>query len=271
MNEEITREQLLKHLHNLVSRYLDDRVTRPSFETVEKDFFAQDHLADLLLIVNLLVELAHKEGLEFDKDFLQGLSKEEIEKRIEVLSNFVEKNKSKDTVEMDPTEEALGYLVKDSSRKYLLPYLKREINWIIVSILSASYVSSMVLMRSVFELIIGIASKSADSMSNRIDSIAFLNDKEKNKVKKLWYRLCAWGHPYGKWVKEICPIYAENEPLYHPKLCELCLQELEEIVDLFAVVAIAKYEIETTQVVAKAHEMGIDLSKLKLLQARTSA
>ncbi len=271
MTEENTREQLLIHLHSLVSGYLDDKVTKPSLETVDKDFFVQDRLVDMLLVISLLVEIAHKEGTELDKDFLRGLSKEEIEERIDVLTNFVDKYRLKDSAEIDPTENALGYLVEDNSRKYLLPYLKREINWIVVSILSASYVSSLILMRSVFELIVGIASKSTGSMSDRIDSVAFLSDKEKSEVKKLWYRLCAWGHPYGKWIKEICPVYADQEPIYHPKLCKLCLQELEEIVDLFAVVAMAKYEIQTTRVVAKMQEIGIDSKNFKLLEKRLSA
>jgi len=51
----------------------------------------------------------------------------------------------------------------------------------------------------------------------------------------------------------------------------LCLQELEEIVDLFAVVAVAKYEIETTKVVAKVRELSIDLKGFELLEARISA
>jgi len=175
MNEENTKERLLNQLCNLVSGYLEDNVTRPSLETIEKDFFAQDRLADLLLVVNLLAELAQKEGIVFDKDFLRGLSKEEIEKRIDVLNNFIVKQDSKDAAEVVRTEEALNYLDEDSSRRYLLPYLKREINWIIISILSASYVSSLILMRSVFELILGIASKCTGSMtmSDRINSIRY--------------------------------------------------------------------------------------------------
>lgn len=226
MNDEDTREQLLKRLRGLYSKYLGEKVTKPSLRTVKKEFFAQDHLVELLLIVCLLVELANKEGIELDKNILRGLSREEIEKRIGGLTSFVEMNKSKAAEETAPIDETLGYLAEGSSRKYLLSYLKKEINWVVVSIMSASYASSMVLMRSAFELIIGIASKSTGSMSSTIDSIAFLSDEEKNRVKKLWYRLCAWGHPYGKWIKEICPIYANHEPLYHPKLCKLCLQEL---------------------------------------------
>ncbi|MCI0563965.1 MAG: hypothetical protein MN733_36280 [Nitrososphaera sp.] len=271
MTEANTQKHLLIHLHSLVSGYLDGRVTKPSLETVDRDFFAQDHLVDMLLVVSLLVDIAHKEGTEFDKDFLHRLSKEEIEKRIDVLTNFVDKYRLQDATEIDPTEDALDYLVEDSSRKYLLPYLNREINWIVVSILSASYVSSLILMRAVFELVIGIASKSTGSMSDRIDSVACLSDKEKSGIKKLWYRLCAWGHPYGKWIKEICPVYADQEPIYHPKLCKLCLQELEEIVDLFAVVAMDRYEMETTRVVAKMQEAGIDSPNFRLLEKRLSA
>jgi len=270
MNDENSKQQMLIHLHNLISEYLDDQVKRPFFETIKKDFFVQDCLADMLIIVNLLVELAYKEGIEFDKDFLQKLSKEEIEKRIDVFGNLVEKYESQSAPGIDSKEEAFRYLFEDSSRKYLLPYLKREINWIIVSILSTSYVSSLILMRSVFELIIGIATKSTESMSNRIDSIAFLNNEEKSELKKQWYRLCAWGHPYGIWIKEVCPIYANHKPLYHPGLCVLCLQELVELIDLLAAVVVTKYEIKPSQFLATAHELKIDLNDFKLLAAQMS-
>lgn len=271
MREDNSTQQLRLHLHDLISSYLDDQVTRPSLETIDKDFFAQDRLADLLIVVSLLVELAYKEGIEFDKDYLQGLSKEEIKKRIDILGNFVEKYESQGEVGIDPTEDAFQYLFEDSSRKYLLLYLKREINWIVVSILSASYVSSLVLMRSVYELIIGIASKSTGSMGDRIDSITFLNSEEKSGLKKLWYRLCAWGHPYRKWIKEICPIYAGHKPLYHTGLCELCLQELVETIDLFCAVVVAKYEIKPAQLLAKTQELKIDLQDFKLLEAQIRA
>jgi uncharacterized small protein (DUF1192 family) len=271
MNKENKKEQLQKRLHKMISKYLDNKVTRPLFETIDKDLLAQAQLADLLVVVKIIIELGYKEGIEIDKDFLRVLSKKEIEKRINVFSNFIKESKSIEESGSDPVKKALEYLFEDSSRKYLLAFLNKEINWIVISILSASYVSSLILMRAVFELIIGIASKSTGSMRYRIDSVACLNDKEKSGAKKLWDRLCAWGHPYGKWIKEICPIYTDQEPIYHPKLCKICLQELEKIVDLFVVVAMARYDIETTRVAAKMREANISSKKFKLLDKRLSS
>ena len=90
-------------------------------------------------------------------------------------------------------------------------------------------------------------------------------------MKSLWYRLCAWGHPYGKWLREVCPIYSASQPLYHPKLCALCIEELTRKVDLFLVTAISKYELDISRIQDKQKELGIDLSKFELLSARMCA
>jgi len=264
-------EDLIVQLRNVISKYLDDNVKKPSLETVEKDFVAQDHLASLLGLINNTVAIVNKEGLTFDKDFLKALPKEEIEKRIEALDSFIASQDSEKAIDDFDEKEALEYLEKDSSKKYLMPYLTREINWIVISILSASYVSSLVLMRSVFELTIGIATRLSGTMGEKIDSITFFEEGEKKNIKELWYRLCAWGHPYGKWLKEVCPIYTSHQPLYHPRLCALCVNELTNIIDLFLVVVMSKYEIEPSRVQEKLKKLGVDLSTFELLRVRISA
>lgn len=40
-------KDLINQLRSVISKYLDDNVKKPSLETVEKDFIAQDHLASL--------------------------------------------------------------------------------------------------------------------------------------------------------------------------------------------------------------------------------
>ena len=117
--------ELIHRLREVISKYLDDNAKLPSMETIERDLIAQYRLANLLLLVNNVIKLIRKHGIEFDKDLLSSLPKEEIEKRIDVFINFIDKTE---------TDEALHYLKTDSSNKHLLAYLIRELNWIVISI-----------------------------------------------------------------------------------------------------------------------------------------
>lgn len=63
---------------------------------------------------------------------------------------------------------------------------------------ATDYLGSIVLMRSLFELLVGISTEITGSMKERISSIDFLSSEEKNNVKKFWDNLCSWSHPYGK-------------------------------------------------------------------------
>lgn len=229
----------IENLQKVIGVFIDAHVKEPIFETIEKDFNAQATIADILDLFNISWEIMQKHGIEFDKEYLKGLPREEIERRIKILSDFI---KSKGCKEDKTSEEAIKILRSGSSNKYLLIYLDREIKWIAISILSASYVSSLVLMRSTFELLIGIATKETGSMKRRIESIEFLSPDEKKEIMKIWKELCGWSHPYGKWIKEICPIFAGYGPLYHPTLCKSCIQKLKKVTDLLLVL---KIEIES--------------------------
>ena len=216
-------------------------------------------------MVNNFVKLLRKDGIEIDKDHLKSLPQEERKKRIDVLSDFINKT---GTDQMAVSADAIQYLKNDSSQKYLLSYLTRELNWIVISILSASYISSFILMRAAFELIIGIASRHTGSMNDRIESISSLNQSEKIITKKTWKRLCAWGHPYGKWVNNVCPIYSSHTPLYHSKLCEIAIGEIEKVIDLFVVVSLSKFEVNISHCLKDLINRGVDLNRLKFLSAR---
>ncbi len=146
--------------------------------------------------------------------------------------------------------------------------LVRELNWIVVSILSASYVGSLVQMRAVFELVVGIATRKTGGMSNRIESILYLQEEEKKVLKNFWRRLCEWGHPYGKWVEDVCPIYARHKPIYHSRLFDICLHEFQCVIDFFVFVAVSKYEIGRAMLSAKLNESNINITDLPLVTRR---
>jgi len=265
-----SEERLRRHIQDLISGYLETQVIEPTSETVTKDALALARLGELLHLVYILRDFAYEDGLEFDKDQIGGFSKEELDEKAELLSKYIEQGDSNSETGSVSGKDAEQFLFEVSSRKYLIPYLVREINWIIVTILSASYVSSLVLMRVVFELVIGIASKNTGSMTDRINSILFFGGKERSALKKQWSRLCAWGHPYEKWVKEVCPIYVGHKPLYHPRLCQSCVGELGQLVDLFATVFVAKYELNRGAVLEKMQKKKIDAKGFSLLKTQLS-
>ena len=223
MSETGESEELLRRLQTAVSSYLEDRVSKPALETVTKNLTGQARVANLTVLIRAIFDDARAHGLDYDKDFLTLLAPEEVEARIKVLGEFVKSRDSADPGSRDVVRAAAQYLASDNSRKYLLEYVERELNWIVVSTLSASYVSALILMRSVLELLVGIATRTAGKMGDRVNSIACFDGVEKKRLKRLWDRLCAWSHPYGRWMKEVCPAYSGHAPLYHPRLFALCL------------------------------------------------
>jgi len=249
-----------KRLQKVIEGYLDRNVKIPTFQTIEKDFTAQDKLADILLISLVMIEYIQKQGLDFDKDYLEQLPKQEIGEHKEVIEKFVQTGHL--------SQEAIEILQSASSRKYLLGYLFRELNWVAISILSASYLSAHIIMRSVFELLIVITTRKTGSMNKRINSISFLSLQEREEIENLWKDLCGWVHPFSKWVEEMCPIFVSHGPIYHPVLCKKCLEELEELVDLLLVVGLRKFKISSKDISTKIKAHRIDTANLTLFQSR---
>lgn len=252
--------RLYEQLRKVIEEYLDMNVKVPAFETIEKDFYAQDKLADILILLLAATDSIQKQGLDFDKDYLRQLPKPEIEKRIEVLTKFIQTG--------NLSQEAKEFLKSGSSRKYLLAYLVRELNWVAISILSASYISAHIIMRSVFESLVEIATRKTGSMSKRINSISFLSSQEKKEIKKLWKDLCGWVHPFDKWIKKVCPIFVSHRPMYHPELCKKCLEKLEKLIDLLIIVGLEKFEISKKDIFSAVKKYRVNTSNLKLFQSR---
>jgi len=258
-NKENSAKEKAKILQNVIKEYLDQIVIHPTLETVEKDFHAIDRLGSVHIILAVSSEEIHKEGSKFDEDYAKSLTYEQYMYIKNTLTNMI----SSDCEQIKKNElKELGKITWDlCSRKCLLNYLSRELDWVTVSILSASYISSIVLLRSVFELLIGIATRQTGSMTNRISSIWFLSKNDKKKLNKLWGELCEWAHPYGSWVKNTCSVFMAYKPMYHPVLCENCVEKLEQITDLLLVVTIKKFKINKEDLKMKLAKYKVDLSK----------
>jgi len=204
-------------------------------------------------------------GSDFDMEHLNNLSTDELDQRIDTMQQFFNVDNLDET---GVTQDVHNYIMSADSQKYLLAYVSREVNWIIVSIMSASYISSLILMRSLFELLVNVATRTKGNMKDRIHSILFLQEDEHKKILKLWYRLCGWSHPHGRWVKEVCPVYATHAPSFHKRLCEHCLDELCCLVDIYAVIALCKYEISIDPSSQPMQDPSAILNGLGMLEKR---
>lgn len=262
MNEE---RLPTKELEQYVMSYLDSFVTSPCMEMIRKDPQCHLRAVSLLCRVRYLEQQILRYGLVIDKEHLISIPQEELKRRINVLQRFI------DSDALDDEQEAHSYLMSDNSKKHLIAYVSREFNWIIVSIMSASYISALVLMRSVFDLLVCVATRSKGVMSIRVDGISFLNEDERKEIMKLWRRLCAWSHPYGRWVKEVCPVYVQHNPSFHSRLCELCIDELCCLVDFYAITAISKYEISIDPSCQPMQDPTDTLSGLGMLAKRITS
>lgn len=269
MTSEVEEDQLLAELRISVSAYLSNRVTAPAMDTVSKDIEGQARIASLLRIARIVCNRIGSEGVEYDAQYLKEISREEIEERILALGRFIELEDSGEVGNERIVRDAMDYLFEDGSRKHLLVYFERELNWIVVSILSASYISSFVLMRSVFELTVGIATRNKGGMKERLLSIAALDESEGRAIKDLWYRLCAWGHPFEKWQKEICPVYVSHDPMYHSRLFSLSISELTKLLDFFLVVVVEKYRLDFSEIRSEILRSVAELSGLELFEIRS--
>lgn len=245
---------LTSQLKTAIGTFLDSRVKNPALETVDKEFTVQKDIATILVMLTHAKQLILDHGEELYLENLAGLPKEKLEEIINILSPFISKPD-----ENNYTSQVHEIINKQINKKHLLSYLIREINWIAISILSASYISSLILIRSIFELLIGIATSEIGGMSHRIESINFLTAEEHKKLKDAWNNLNAWAHPYGKWEKEICPIYYSSQPLYHPKIYKECFSFLTLLVDLFLTIAVERFKINPTEITESSRKVGEEI------------
>jgi len=251
-----------KELRNIIERYIDQNVKIPTFETVDKDFHAQDRIASILTLLRVSLDCIREQGSFFDEEYMSSvnLTKQEWERQVDILVKDVYIDRT--------SQEGAKILESYSTRKYLLAYVNKEMNWVAVSILSASYISASILMRSIFELLIGIATRKTGKMGDRIETISFLSPKEKIEMRKLWGDLCSWSHPYGKWVKEACPVFISFRPMFHSRLCTLSIGRLERLTDLLLVIALEKFKVDKEDLLRRINKYKIDVSNLTLFQDR---
>jgi len=254
-------ERQMKKLKKLISDYLKEYTLNPAMKSIEENIFVAYKLGNILTILRASEQSIGSIGFEIKPLQKSDINKKEVEK----LEDIVERNEySKCDIDF-----LMHMTSKMCSKRCLLPYLDRQVNWIVISIISCSYLSSIIEMRSIFELLINISStKSNGSMSEKIDAISFFSLSDKKKIKKIWKDLCSWSHPYGKWLKKMCPIYVSHKPIYHPKHFEDCINLLEKIFDVYLVICKEHFKMDVSVFRNIDDKDTFDFSDFPLFQER---
>jgi len=178
-----------KQIYNSICKYLSYYINEPIKQIIDKDPIANLKIATQFSFIRILTKETIESNKIIDETRIKTLDIAKKEEYLSSLKNFIDTGK-----EDENTEYILKNMIVD---KAVLPYIFREMNWILISILSASYISSHILIRSIFELIINyMTSRKNCGMADRIDAIGILDSNQKKYLKKHWRSLNEWAHPY---------------------------------------------------------------------------
>lgn len=260
VEEQKIIEQKRVQLKGLISDYLENHTLQPAMKSIDENVFVAYRLGVILIALKESERLVGGIGYQFSQE--QSLRTSEND--IRMLESIV-KDKRCSQCEID----FFGKLISTTcSKKCIMPYIQKQVDWIVVSTLSASYLSSMILLRSVFEVLVNLSTTVNEGMSDRIDHMHFLQNEEKGKIKKIWKELSSWNHPFKKWLSEMCPIYVAHGPVYHQKHFEKCVELLEKIIDIYLIVCGEHFGMDVSLFADAAIEHHIDLSSFPLFSSR---
>lgn len=145
--------------------------------------------------------------------------------------------------------------------------LQKELTWAIISTLSCSYVSALIITRSIFEMLIKGTTYKKGEMKEMLGSIEFLTNEERDEFYKLWRGLSGWSHPYKRWIDRI-----DLETLmsfrYDQQMCEECVNYLLKVCDLMMVVALEKGFCKSEKVSRNIEILGLEFSMKRLNEKR---
>jgi hypothetical protein len=178
-------------------------------------------------------------------------------------------------LEFDKKQGDAGETIEAVREKTLfLGYLGKIYKSALLLIGTTDYVGGIILLRSIFELLIGIATTENSSiMSAKIFSINYLESNEKDNLQTLWNELSAWAHPYGKWTKNICPILYGCGQNYHQETFRQCLSYSDQVLDLLLVITIDHFKLNPENYIDKYREISetstiVEFSRLPMFEKR---
>jgi hypothetical protein len=177
-------------------------------------------------------------------------------------------------LEFDKKQREVGETVEAVREKTLfLGYLGKIYKSALLLIGATDYLGGIILLRSILELLIGIATTENGSMRAKISSINYLESSEKDNLQTLWNELSAWAHPYGKWTKNICPILYGCVQNYHQETFRRCLSYSDQILDLLLVITIDHFKLSPENYIDKYREISenvkiVEISRLQMFEKR---
>lgn len=257
MNKSVN--QLKSELKSVIAGYLDLLVQRPAMEAVENDFELQDKLSDILI----LLKLVQQQVISFDPRRLDDV----LVKAFEPVKPI-----SEDTLSLNELFRLLPTQTraKLEARTIYLSYLDQLFNWTVVSILSASYLSAFVLLRTLLELLVNASSEDTGGLRKRVAGVPFLEAEERKEIVRNWDELCGWTHPYGRWFNEMCPVYVSLGPRYHSRLAGACLGKLQLCLDFALVIAINQFDMNPDGILKACQEMHASIDSFPMLRRRNN-
>ena len=180
-------------------------------------------------------------------------------------------------VEFDKEQAEAGEDIEATKEKTaFLGYLGKIFQSALLLIGSTDYLGAIILMRSIFELLIGIATTTNGSMRGRISSLGIFDSEEKSDLQKLWNDLSAWAHPYGKWAKNVCPKFYGIGRNYHPTLFRQCLDYSDQILDFLLTITVDHFKLNPETYINKYREICegaqiAEISNLQMFEKRLTA
>ena len=241
-------------LKEAIGGYLDDYVVQPAVGLVNSDLQAQDDIANLLVLHRLLRDLAQADaGKPLDQyllSLLQGEPGPDIE-LAELLSR---------------PEESASRIAE--LRTVFCSYVFHLANWACISVLSASYLSALIITRSLLELLVNVGAGKTGGMSERIGGLEMLADDEKSILSECWRDLSGWSHSHRRWLKKLCPVLIARGPLHHPRIARECLVSLGICTDLAFAIAFDKFAVDPEVVRVRCVDNHVDYRRFLLLRRR---
>ena len=177
-------------------------------------------------------------------------------------------------IEFDKNEISSGKDTKNIKEKNLyLGYLGKVFESSLILLGATDYIGSIVLLRSVLELLVGIATDKTGSMKERINSINFIESDEKETIYKFWRELCNWAHPYGEWLNNLCPKLYGIGRNYNPVVFEQCLNYSDHVIDLMLTITLKQFELAPRTYIDEYRKISsgndfFKISNLKMFEKR---
>ena len=111
-------------------------------------------------------------------------------------------------LEFDKKQHEAGETVEAVREKTLfLGYLGKLYKSALLLIGATDYLGGIILLRSIFELLIRIATTENSNMRAKISSINYLEINEKDNLQTLWNELSTWAHPHGSGPRTYVLLY----------------------------------------------------------------